>query len=779
MAEAEAPADPPPRRRRRRPLWIAAQVIIGLGLGAAITEWAFAARDDHAFPHANFYLADPELGVRLEPGAEMRFRLHDNPISTIHVNQEGFRGGEWPAAGGADEVIVVGDSQVFGLGVDDDATFSAKLAEKTGRSVINGGVPTYGPAEYLATARALLEERGAKTVVVALNFVNDPFELDRPNRERHAVWDGWAVRAETAPAELTEFPGRRWLMSRSHAVYALRRWLHDQGRGRAPEGESVTPMDLGTPSEGDLGDLVGRSKEAHAAADAEVEEAERALGISRERLELLPDEIEGKRQDLDRVLLRAYDLHRSFDLEDRRVARAEPGDIVIDTHAEASRSAPVTAALIREAARNRRRALKELLKREAKDGTHEAGDLVKAEGDLQAERQRLLAELAAGAPPPTRPPSIFREYLAELKALCDQHGAALVVVALPIDVQVDPAEWAKYGIADAPDMAESLILIDDLIADARELGLRAVDATPALRAAEPGAFLDGDIHMTAKGHAALADALADALAAPIVPPLRPPALGLPAGRSFAPARDEWSADDDLMVRGSSAAGCLAQIEREWLRVQCHREKLKDRLLAVEVLEGATPATMALRTEDTLSLLTPMTVGQSITARFRWKSAVRDLEVRWPEDEEGKPHFAGAFVEVADPPDLDPALAPPPEATAAAADPMCLLHILITREVRCVDPDTRWFGERLPEGCRSACINVFGDRGLLGACEAAFPEREASARLSCVQNDPLFAPPCPEGQVHAFASNRCFAACDPDHPCAEGTCTPWQGGGVCL
>jgi len=36
----------------------------------------------------------------------------------------------------------------------------------------------------------------------------------------------------------------------------------------------------------------------------------------------------------------------------------------------------------------------------------------------------------------------------------------------------------------------------------------ALDATPALAAAEPGAFLDGDIHLTPRGHRALAEALA-------------------------------------------------------------------------------------------------------------------------------------------------------------------------------------------------------------------------------------------------------------------------------
>jgi hypothetical protein len=229
-------------RKPRRPLWrrvlaITGQVVLGLGLGAAIAEVAFSSRADGAFPHVNFYVPDAALGVRLEPGATMRFQLRENPLSTIHVNAEGYRGGDWPALR-EDDVVVVGDSQVFGLGVEDDATFSAGLAARSGRTVLNAGVPTYGPQEYLAVARELLARRRVKTVVVALNFVNDPFEVDRPNRERHAVWDGWAVRIETAPAQVSAFPGRKWLFSRSHAVYALRRWLHARGTADAPRAPS-------------------------------------------------------------------------------------------------------------------------------------------------------------------------------------------------------------------------------------------------------------------------------------------------------------------------------------------------------------------------------------------------------------------------------------------------------------------------------------------------------------------------------------------------------------
>jgi hypothetical protein len=744
-------------------------MILGLGLGAALAELAFWWRDDGAFPHANFYVADAELGVRLEPGATMRFQLRKNPLTTIHVNARGYRGADWPAPGG-DEVIVVGDSQVFGLGVEDGETFSSVMSTKTGRSVLNAGVPTYGPQEYMAVAGELLAERRARAVVVVLNFVNDPFEIDRPNRERHAVWDGWAVRSETAPTEVREFPGRRWLFSQSHAVYALRRYLHARGTAAAPEdAELGDPIDVGTPSEGGLHDLVRASRQAHDDATTSHQHAVTALVASRTRLDQLDGELASKQKALDNLLIRAS--LGDFSRWDSKLASGRPGDIVEDERAEASRSVVLTAALIQRAAEKRMQNLDALLSAEARQGKHELRDVVEAEKDLLVERRRLREQLAAGAPQPTRPPSMFRDYLRDFKALCDRHGAELVVVALPIDVQVDAREWAKYGVADPPDMTDSQILLDDLVADARELGLRALDATPTLRAAEPGAFLDHDIHMTPKGHTALAEALAATLAAPLAAPLKPPAPGLPEGRSFVPVASEWAPGDEVLVRGSTAAGCSTQIRREWLRVQCRRRKPGDRFLALEVREGATPATMAMRTADALSLVTPLTPGTPITARFHWKTGALDLEIRWPAGPDGKPKFAGTFTEVKQ-------AATPPETPLGAALGLCACHQQLTRERFCRHPGNAEEYDDWPEGCQPACSDLWGDPRLAEACERAFPD-DCARRIACVQNDPLFAPPCPDGHVHAFAGNACHAVCDAAHPCAAGTCTDWQGGGVCV
>ena len=164
-----------------------AQALAGLLAGLLLVEGGFHLRDQGAFPHVQCYLPDPVLGLRLEPGATQKISFSDNPVTSIRISSSGLRGDDLlPPADG--EIIVVGDSQVFGLGVEEDQTFSARLAELTGRPVINAGVPTYGPPEYAELARRLVEERSPHTVVFTVNMVNDLFEWDAPNIERHAHW---------------------------------------------------------------------------------------------------------------------------------------------------------------------------------------------------------------------------------------------------------------------------------------------------------------------------------------------------------------------------------------------------------------------------------------------------------------------------------------------------------------------------------------------------------------------------------------------------------------
>jgi len=754
-----------PRRRWLRRALIASQVFLGLGLGLWGTEYMFSERAEGAFPHVNFYVADAELGVRLEPGAEMNFRLGNNPLTTIHVNTSGYRGPEWPepvseAKPGEGEVLVLGDSQVFGLGVNDDETFSARLAEHTGRSVINAGVPTYGPQEYTAIAGEILAERKPQTVVYVLNFLNDPYELERPNNARHAVWDGWAVRSESAPdpESITEFPGRKWVMSKSHAVYAARRWLYERGKAELPD-----HANFGFPSEGDWQDLIGEGAASQAKAQAQAEQATKLLASKRAQLDTLGPKFSTNRRELDSLITQASDFEWSR--QERNIAKGRPGDIVNDDYSEASRDILVTAKMIRAASRARDKYLQKLLAKEARQGKSKAKSLLESGAKLKAEREKLRQEIAAGRVTLEHQPSVFEPHLAKLAELCEQHGAELVVVALPVDVQVSAEEWGKYGVdpvAEGIDMEPSLALLDDLLASAHRVGARGFNATQALRDAGSGAFLEGDIHMTAKGHAAFATALAQALQEP--PPLVLPKPGLPPGRTLIPEYSDWPVREKF-VRGSSKAGCATHLVGEWLKVRCI--KVRPRVKppsGAEVVGEKTNETLTSVTAEAVSIVTPLTSGSPATIRFYWEDRVRDLNITWPAGDDGEAHFSAEFVDVADAPGR-------PLVVDNIGTKMCACHKEVHHErwSEEIDEDGRTFGSQ------TACREVWGQPHAL--CMKSYKD-DCAKFLACAQGDPLVAPACPDGQVHATATHACFAVCDSDHPCEAGTCTDYNGGSIC-
>ena len=496
-----APITPPRDRAARRFAVRLLQLALGLGAGAAVAEQAFHVRDHGAFPHLNVYVADPALGVRLRPGGSQRVAFNGNPVTRVRINEEGFRGGPAPPPSPG-EVLVVGDSQVFGLGVDEDETFSARLAARlAGPPVLNLGVPTYGPLEYGAVLGEALARRappagGSPPVVVyVVNLANDLFEAARPNVERHAVWDGWAVRVETAPERVTAFPGRALLFRESHAVFALRSLLH--GSGETP--------DAGFASEGTWRDLLGaagRKKAESAALKGELA----ALAAGEKEAQLA----------LEAAAVKAYPA-----LMETREGRAytrshgNPEDIVVkktERHSgESSRPHDVTVVHLVEGAKIRRKIERSLVRRAEREIEKEQAKAVLASLREREAIDKRIAELRASSAAEIRSMSPLRGPLETARALCAARGARLVVLALPVDVEVSPAEWAKYDHAPL-DMSDVGALTDDLLATAAALGIDALDARPALLAAEPGAFLNGDLHMSPKGHRAVANALAAALA---------------------------------------------------------------------------------------------------------------------------------------------------------------------------------------------------------------------------------------------------------------------------
>ena len=358
-APAAAVRRPPPRFRTKLAL-ATVSVVVSVVVAEAVASLAHGG----AYPFLNVFERDAELGVRLRANASTRVRSRSGRVTNIRTNSLGFRGREWDGthtpARDAVRVLLLGDSQMFGYGVDERSYLAAQLEEGGRITVLNASVPTWGPPDYVIALRSLAPQYRPRFVLFVANAANDWFE-PVPNRRRTTAQDGWATRFGTPPAPW--FPFREYVMGRSHLALGVRQITSYVGDAQLPPSQSALRLktDLGT-------------------------------------------------------LRRGTPPHRST----------------------------VTPNL-------------------------------KAAVDV-----------------------------------CAELGCEVIAVALPLDVQVNAAEWAKYRAAPA-DLTDTEALLDDFVADARELQVAAVNLLPPLRGAEPGAFLDDDYHLSPKGHRVVADAIAPLL----------------------------------------------------------------------------------------------------------------------------------------------------------------------------------------------------------------------------------------------------------------------------
>lgn len=127
--------------------------------------------------HPPFVRHDPWLGWSNRPNTRYRHTTDDFDV-TVSVNARGFRGAPWPGPrDGRPRVLVLGDSQIFGWGVEDHECATARLAESApGWDVLNAGVIGYGTDQEFLLLRQRLQEIRPDVVVVVFTG-NDPIEM--------------------------------------------------------------------------------------------------------------------------------------------------------------------------------------------------------------------------------------------------------------------------------------------------------------------------------------------------------------------------------------------------------------------------------------------------------------------------------------------------------------------------------------------------------------------------------------------------------------------------
>jgi len=164
----------------------AALFVLGAEVFYRIFPGAIPAGIEH-LARARVYTYDRDLGIALRPdvdasiaipltGQTVRVRTRGNG-RPVGFRDDGFQGGA--------RIAILGDSYVFGYGVDQEETFPARLeARWRGRGiaadVINGGVPGYaGTQERILLEKHVLPLHPVLVLVAVFeNDVSDSVELE-------------------------------------------------------------------------------------------------------------------------------------------------------------------------------------------------------------------------------------------------------------------------------------------------------------------------------------------------------------------------------------------------------------------------------------------------------------------------------------------------------------------------------------------------------------------------------------------------------------------------
>ena len=129
----------------------------------------------------SLFVPDPAIGYRLRPGARVRFTTAEFD-TRININDQGVRDDAPIGPKPPDErrIVVLGDSLVLAVQVDEQQTFCRLLEERLNRNggpiryrVINAGVQGYGPVEELLFFRHVARAFQPDLVITTVFVGND------------------------------------------------------------------------------------------------------------------------------------------------------------------------------------------------------------------------------------------------------------------------------------------------------------------------------------------------------------------------------------------------------------------------------------------------------------------------------------------------------------------------------------------------------------------------------------------------------------------------------
>ncbi len=207
-------------------------VSVALGLGAVeLGARAVGIRPLHVNPEQrHFWRHDPELGWHHRPNQEGSFQTEQFRVH-VSINSRGLRDRDYPyeKPPGVRRVVAIGDSFLWGFGVEQDEILTERLERSLpALQVINGGVSGYSTDQALLWLRRE-GLRYSPAVVVYVLSGND----DVMNHTNRVYWiydkPRFRLRENGAPAlEGVPVPwpsraarARHWLRSHSAVVYRV------------------------------------------------------------------------------------------------------------------------------------------------------------------------------------------------------------------------------------------------------------------------------------------------------------------------------------------------------------------------------------------------------------------------------------------------------------------------------------------------------------------------------------------------------------------------------
>jgi lysophospholipase L1-like esterase len=159
-------------------LIVAAQFVV---FEVALRTWGHS---EAAPAFQSLFVPDPAIGYRLRPGARVRFATSDFD-TRIAINDQGVRDDEpiGPKPPNERRIVILGDSLVMSVQVDQQQTFCELLEERLNRGggpiryrVINAGVQGYGPVEELLFYRQVASAFQPDLVITTVFVGNDAEE---------------------------------------------------------------------------------------------------------------------------------------------------------------------------------------------------------------------------------------------------------------------------------------------------------------------------------------------------------------------------------------------------------------------------------------------------------------------------------------------------------------------------------------------------------------------------------------------------------------------------